>query len=148
MRFVMWQARKTVLVAAICAVLLIIPFASPALARGYGHGFDHGSGFRGGIVRAYPYYGWGWGWIGPYGYGYWPYYYYDDTGTLKLENAVKTDEVYINGSYIGEAKDNKTIHLNPGSYKLTVKHSGRDVIDQSVYILRGKTIKLDIGDKY
>jgi len=118
-----------------------------------GHGFGHGYGYSGSVVRVYPSFGWGWGWGAPYWYGYYPYYYpygyyYEDTGTLKIENAVKTDEVYINGSLVGSAKDNKTLHLNPGSYRVTVKHSGRDVIDQSVYIIRGKTIKLDIGDKY
>jgi hypothetical protein len=152
MRFVLRRARKLGVVIGICALLLIVPFASPALARGFagreGH-FGSGYGFRGSVVRVYPSYGWGWGWGGPYWYGYYPYgYYYEDTGTLKLENAVKTDEVYINGSLVGTARDNKTMHLHPGSYRVTVKHSGRDVINENVYILRGKTIKLDIGDKY
>ena len=153
MRFALWRARKMAILAGICAMLLIFPFASQAMARDSGHGFGHGYGYSGSVVRVYPSFGWGWGWGAPYWYGYYPYYYpygyyYEDTGTLKIENAVKTDEVYINGSLVGSAKDNKTLHLNPGSYRVTVKHSGRDVIDQSVYIIRGKTIKLDIGDKY
>jgi hypothetical protein len=133
MRFALWRARKIALLAGICATLLIFPFASQAMARGYGHGYGHGFGFRGGVVRVYPSYGWGW-W-GPYWYGYYPYdYYYEDTGTLKIENAFKSDEVYINGSLVGTAKDNKTMHLHPGSYRVTVKHGGRDVINESVYI--------------
>jgi hypothetical protein len=151
MRFGLWRARKIAILAGLCATLLIFPFASQALARD--NGFHHGFGYSGSVVRVYPSFGWGFGWGSPYWYGYYPYYYpynyyYEDTGTLKLENAVKTDEVYINGSLVGAAKDNKTMHLQPGSYRVTVKHGDRDVLNQSVYIIRGKTIKIDIGDKY
>jgi hypothetical protein len=146
MRFKSRRIRQSAFLAAICATLLIFPFALSAGAMEHGHRY----GFRGRIVPAYPAYigdwGNGWGWGGPFWYNYWPYYY-DNTGKIKLEDVSKNDEVFINGSAVGEAKEHKSIRFNPGTYQVTVKNNGKDVIDQKVVVLQGKTIKLEVGDK-
>ncbi len=140
------RIRQIGLLACICATLLVFTYVSPAMAMEHGHGHV----FRGRIVPVYPAYVWdwgnGWGWGGPFWYNYWPYYY-DSTGKIKLEDISKTDEVLINGASIGEAKDHKTIHLNPGTYQVAVKHNGRNVINQKVIVIQGNTIKLEVGDK-
>jgi hypothetical protein len=131
------KARKSVYVCAFAVALCAFPFTSSALAVGRGHGF----------VRAgfYPGYGWGWG---PFWGDYtWAPYYLDYTGTVKLENALKSDSVYINGSYAGSAKELHSIYLDPGSYTITVKSNGKTIVDRQVYVVTGKTIKLVVGDK-
>jgi hypothetical protein len=134
------RARKTLCVCAFAITLCAFPFTSSALARGRGHGFVYG-GF-------YAPYGWGWGWGGPFWGDYtWAPYYWDYTGTVKLENVSKSDAVYINGSYAGRADKLHSIYLNPGSYSIMVKNNGKTILDQRVYVVTGKTIKLEVGDK-
>ncbi len=130
------RARKIIGLCALAVTLFAFPFASSALAIGHGRGFVYG-GF-------YP--GWGWGWEPYWNYG-WAPYYGDYTGTVKLEDAAKTDAVYINGSYAGSAKKLHSIYLDPGSYNVIVKNNGKTIVDQRVYVLTGKTIKLEVGDK-
>ncbi len=71
----------------------------------------------------------------------------NDTGTVKLENVSKTDSVYINGSYAGTAKKFRSLYLEPGNYTISVKKNGQDILNRQVYVITGKTIKLDVGDK-
>jgi len=145
MRFLSLRTRKMVLLGGLCAALLMFPCALPVNATGHGYGF----GFGRGIVRAYPAYGWGWGgwgWGGPFWGGYWPYDW-NNTGTVKFESVANTDEIYINGSYAGLVKNLRSIHLSPGTYRVTVKDNGKQILDREVYVMRGKTIKLEPGDK-
>ncbi len=137
------RTRKAVLLCAIAVTLCAFPLTSSAHAMGRGHWFGH----RGGVYY-YPAYGWGWG--GPFwsDYGYaWPYYYWNPKGTVKLESISKSDEVYINGSFAGEARKLKSINLDPGTYRISIKRNGKDILDQQVYVMRGKTVKLEVGDK-
>ena len=147
-----FSARKIAFWSVLCTALLVFPSASPAFAVGHAggfHGGGYGFGFRGGRgAFIYPNYGWDFGWWGdPFWYGYWPYYD-DSMGTVKLENALKSDEVYINGAYIGTAKEEKSFHLNPGAYRIAVKNNGKDVLNQYVFIAGGKTMKLEVNDRH
>jgi hypothetical protein len=131
--------------------LLVFPFASPGVARGRGH--EEGYGLRSGgrVIHVYPGYTWdwglGWGWRGdPFWDGYWPAYY-STTGTLKLKNVSKSDEIYLNGSYVGGDKNSYSMDLDPGSYAVEVKNNGKNVFARKVYVIRGRTTELQIGDK-
>jgi hypothetical protein len=159
MSFLPSRAKKVATMIGLSATLLLFPWAASAAASGRDHDLDYGHrglsmdrdhdfvGHRG--FYYYPGYDWGWGWgLGWGGPWYYPgYYYVNPTGTIKLENVTKTDQIYINGAYLGEAKDFKSIHLNPGPYTLTVKHKGNDVINQQVYVVRNKTVTLNVRDK-
>ncbi len=139
------RVRKTMLLVSLYATLVVFPFASPVNAMEHGHG-------SGGVVHVYPAsWGWGWepgwGWGGPFWDGYWPDYWYD-TGTIKLENVSKTDEIHINGSYAGEASNLRSIHLDPGTYRVMVKHNGKEILNREVYVMRGETTRLEVGDKH
>jgi hypothetical protein len=119
----------------LCACLVT---ALPASARG---------GNRGGRVFVVPSYGY-WGWYHPYYYGYYgPYGYYPDAysnmGEVKIKTNVKDAEVYINGALAGKADKLKTIHLSPNTYSLEIRAPGKSTIAQKVYVLRGKTIKIE-----
>ena len=90
------------------------------------------------------------GLYGPFGYGYSPVYgpvfYRDSTptrGAVQLKHAQKDAEVYIDQAYAGVAKDLKTIYLDPGAYDLEVRASGKDAVQKRVYVLSGKTVKLE-----
>jgi hypothetical protein len=90
------------------------------------------------------------GLYGPFGYGYGPVYgpvfYRDSTptrGAVQLKNARKDADVYINQAYAGVAKDLKTIYLDPGAYDLEVRASGQEAVQKRVYVLSGKTVKLE-----
>ena len=37
----------------------------------------------------------------------------------------------------------KTIYLDPGAYDLAVRASGKDAVQKRVYVLSGKTVKLE-----
>ena len=142
MRSLSSRAWKGLGVCTFAVALCAFPFAASAPAAPHGHGFVH-AGF-------YPGYGWGggWGWGGPFWDDYaWGPYYWDYTGEIKLENAAKSDSVYINGSYAGTAKESHRIYLDPGSYTITVEHNGKKLVDRRVYVIGGRTVKLDVGDK-
>jgi hypothetical protein len=52
---------------------------------------------------------------------------------VKLKDADKTDKVYINGSYAGEAKHLKSMHLDPGNYRVVVTtDEGQKIVDQQL----------------
>ncbi len=103
-------------------------------------------------------YGWGWywgpSWNGPYPHWEGPYETYEPTkGKIKLEHVDKQDNVFLDGSYIGTAGDVKTIKLGGGVHSLEVKHWGKnalwdkDVLKERVFVIAGKTIKLNVGDE-
>jgi hypothetical protein len=86
------------------------------------------------------------GWYAPYWGSYWgPYGYYGyfpNSGEVKLDTKVKTAEVFINGSYAGTTRDNRTMHLRPGEYTIEIRENGQTPFSQKVYVAAGKTLKL------
>jgi hemin uptake protein HemP len=145
MNFLSSRTKKVLAVLGLSATMLAFPLATSANAMDRDHDFHFG---RPGVYY-YPGYDWdwGWGWGGPFWGTYPTFYYYNRTGTVKLENVSKSDQVYLNGSYAGESKKLESMHLYPGSYTVTVKHNGKNVLNQQVYVMRNRTIKLDVGDK-
>jgi len=131
------------------AVLMLVPMAASArVVVGVGFGPYWGP--------AYP---WGWGWGPYYGYpyayapyGYAPYGYapygYGGYGRPLGEVQIKTPDshaqIYVNGSYAGQAHDLKKIYLKPGTYNLE-QHIGSDVQKQRVYVLANRTVKVEFG---
>lgn len=85
------------------------------------------------------------GWYAPYWGAYWgpgPYYAFPNSGDVKLDTKVKDAQVFIDGSYAGTTKENKTMHLRPGSYNIEIKQNGQTAFSQEVYVAAGKTIHL------
>ena len=149
MRWTALRAKKGLAVSSLLAFLLLVPLAVAASAADRGnHDRDNRE-----ITHHHPYVGnwddWGWGWRWGWGPFYHePYWYYQpDTGKIKLEQVDGKDQVYINGALTGKAADLKTIKLMPGSYSLEVKHNGKDALKEQVYVIPGKTVKLNVGDK-
>jgi hypothetical protein len=107
----------------------------------------HRGGYRGGRIVVVPSFGY-WGWYHPYYYGYYgPYGYfpnaYANLGHVKIKTNVKDAEVYINGAYAGKADKLKSMYLNPDSYSLEIRAPGKAPIVQKLYVLAGKTIKVE-----
>jgi hypothetical protein len=86
----------------------------------------------------------GYGFYGPYGGpGYYGLYApYSNTGTLKIDSKAKDAEVFVNGSYAGTVKDNKTMHLRQGNYNIEIRHGGETTFSESVYVTAGKTLHI------
>jgi hypothetical protein len=85
------------------------------------------------------------GWYSPFWGGYWgpgPYYTYQNSGEVKLDTKVKDAQVFINGAYAGTTKENKTMHLRPGSYNLEIREDGQTRFNEKVYVAVGKTLHL------
>ncbi len=89
---------------------------------------------------------------GPYYYDsfydpwYSPFWYREPSatkGTVRLQKVEKTSEVYINQAYAGVAGDLKTIYLDPGAYDLEIRPTGKAPVQKRVYVLSGKTLKLE-----
>lgn len=114
-----------------------------------GAGFTHFSG---------PYYRY------PYGYWYTPYFwdplwygfpplfhpgyftgfpYSEDKGEVKLTAAPRDAEVFLDGAYAGTADHLKSIWLAPGAYNLTVKAEQHAPFERRIYVLTGKTLKIN-----
>jgi hypothetical protein len=99
------------------------------------------------VVVGRPYYGgfyrpfWGpyWGY-GPSFYG--PVYAHPNSGEVKLDTKVKTADVFINGSYAGTTKQNKSMYLRPGSYNIDIREAGQTRYAEKIYVVAGKTLKL------
>lgn len=106
-----------------------------------------GPHFRGGGVYVGGYYGrsyWGPGYYP--GYAYYPAFpgsmvYRPGLGQVRLY-ADSRDEVFIDGAYAGTVKDLKSLWLKPGTYDLELRSRGQSYF-RRVYVLAGKTIKLD-----
>jgi hypothetical protein len=91
-----------------------------------------------------PVVGFGYGYYAPYywGPGYYAPYAYDYTGAVKIDSKVTTAEVFVNGAYAGTVKDNKTMHLRQGSYKIEIRNAGETTFSENVYVTAGKTIHI------
>jgi hypothetical protein len=118
--------KMTLLVAG--ALLALAPFGASAAVRV----------FVGPPVLGYGFYGpayWGPGYYGPYG----PYY---NAGTVKIDSKDKYAEVFIDGSYAGIVKDNKTMHLRQGNYNIEIRNAGETTFSENVYVTAGKTLHI------
>ncbi len=123
----------------LAAVLTIVPISTPT---------NTFAAVRGFVVVGGPYVG---GWYGPHWVPYWgPYYwgpyggycYYPNSGTVKLEPKVKNAQVFLNGAYAGTTRENRTMHLRPGMYKVTVREAGRTHYAQNIYVVARRTLHL------
>ncbi len=105
---------------------------------------------RGGVVVVSPriYGGWYGGRYDPFWGPYWgpgyagPYYAYPNSGEVKLDTKLKDAQVFINGSYAGTAKENKTMRLRPGSYNIEIREGGETTFAEQIYVVAGKTLHL------
>ena len=127
--------KKGLLVLA-AALMALAPMSAPAAVRGFvvvGRPYYYGAGF----YRPFwgPYWGWGPGYYGPY-------YANPNAGEVKLDTKVKDALVYINGSYAGTTKQNKSMYLRPGSYNIEVKEAGQTHYAEKIYVVANKTLHL------
>jgi hypothetical protein len=83
-------------------------------------------------------------------WGYYPPFYPsgyfgpgNGKGELKLSGAPKDATVYVNGAYAGTAEHLKSFWLDPGTYDLAVATSDGRRFQQRIYVLTGKTLKLE-----
>lgn len=93
------------------------------------------------------------GFYGPYWGPYWgafgPYYPADfftpgpDKGTVKLVNANKNALVYIDNAYAGKVSELKSMNLTPGAHDLELQPPGGKSIQKRIYVLSGKTVRLE-----
>jgi hypothetical protein len=109
------------------ALMVIAPFGASAAVRVFVGPPAIGYGFYG------PY--WGPGYYAPYGY-------YDNTGKVKIDSKAITADVFVNGSYAGTVKDNKTMHFRQGSYKIEIRQAGQTLFSENVYVTAGKTMHI------
>jgi len=116
------------------AAMMLGPIGAPAAVRGV---VVVGRPYYGGFYRPFwgPYWGYGPGWYGPV-------YAHPNSGEVKIDTKVKTADVFINGSYAGTTKDNKSMYLRPGSYNIEIREAGRTQYAEKVYVVAGKTLKL------
>ena len=85
-------------------------------------------------------------WGGPYWGGpYWgpPPYAVANAGTIKIDTKVKDAQVFINGALAGSTRDNKTMHLRPGNYRIEIRYAGETRYAERVYVVAGKTLHLN-----
>jgi hypothetical protein len=64
-------------------------------------------------------------------------------GEVKLRAESPRTEVYLDGAYAGTAGDLKSMWLEPGKYNLELKADGRTAFSRNIYILSGKSLKID-----
>ncbi|HEU0140020.1 MAG TPA: PEGA domain-containing protein [Bryobacteraceae bacterium] len=115
-------------------------------------GYSHHSGYW----RPY-WYPYGDPWYSPFSYGFYsPFYhpghYYgfrqqDGMGEVKLRSVDEDASVYLDGAYAGTAKDLKSMWLEPGAYNLEIRSDGTQQFSKRIYVLSGKTLRLDTGGK-
>jgi hypothetical protein len=64
-------------------------------------------------------------------------------GEVRLSADPKNAAVYVDGGYAGTADHLKNIWLEPGAYELRVSAPDRKVFEQRIYVLSGKSVKID-----
>jgi hypothetical protein len=67
----------------------------------------------------------------------------DSTGRIKLKTEHKEASVFLDGAFAGVAKDLREIWLEPGVYQLKVATERHEPFELRVYVLTGKTIKIE-----
>lgn len=138
------RLKKLLLLATLIAALTVPTFAGVRLGGvGIGFGYTH---FSGPYCCYYPYifdaFYYGAGYYGPW----YPLSFYQPgptKGLVRLKNVENTAEIYIDQAYAGVAKDLKNIYLDPGAYDLEVRSPGKVPVQKRVYVLSGKTVKLE-----
>ena len=65
------------------------------------------------------------------------------TGRIKLKTGHKDASVFLDGAFAGVAGDLKHIWLQPGVYQLRVEAAQQQPFEQKVYVLTGKTLKIN-----
>ncbi len=96
---------------------------------------------------AYPFgYGplWDWGYPPLWGPAFYPAQGSGPMGSVQLRADDKNAGVYIDGAYAGTLDKLKNIHLSPGAYDFELRSVGGQKASQRVYVLSGKTVKLDL----
>lgn len=78
---------------------------------------------------------------------YWPYpggfAYAPDKGQVKLKVNLKNAEVFLDGAYAGTVDHLKDMWLDSGAYNLSVSAPAREPFQQRIYVLSGKTLKIE-----
>jgi hypothetical protein len=64
-------------------------------------------------------------------------------GEVRLSVDPKNAAVYVDGGYAGTADHLKNIWLEPGAYELRVSAPDRAEFEQRIYVLSGKSVKID-----
>jgi hypothetical protein len=83
----------------------------------------------------------GYGFYGPYwGPGY--FAPYNNSGSVKIDSKVYTAQVFVNGSYAGTIKDNKTMHFRQGNYNIEIRNGGQTMFSENVFVTAGKTMHI------
>lgn len=154
------MAKLRLIAVALVMLLAAISQAVPASAAvrlgmiSVGGGYGYYSG---------PAWGWGWGgWYPPPFYGGWwgyplAYPFYDpfygpslywspqpNLGEVRLQSSSKDAEVYLDNAYAGVASKLKSFYLQPGVYELQVRAQGREPQTKRIYVLTGKTLKVNM----
>jgi len=84
-----------------------------------------------------------WGALGPY----YPVGYFatpaPDKGTVKLVNADRDADVYIDQAYAGKAAELKRMSIKPGGYDLELHLPDGKAIKTRIRVFIGKTLKLE-----
>lgn len=77
---------------------------------------------------------------GPYmgGFSYAP-----DKGEVQLKANPKNAQVFLDGAYAGTADHLKNMWLESGAYNLSVSAPGREDFQKRIYVLSGKSLKID-----
>ncbi len=120
----------------VLAALLMLTLPASAAGR-FGRGFyvRPAIGFWGGWYDPFFY-----DWYGPY----WSYPAYAvNEGQLKVKTNVKNADVFINGAFAGKAGKLKSMWLRPDAYNIEVRAPGYTKYAERVYVVPGKTIKVD-----
>jgi hypothetical protein len=153
---------------ALAGTLALTP--GDAEAQGHGHGGGHGGGHYGGGVAyvggfygpGWGYgYGWGPGWgFGPY-WGAWGPYGYPGGGGVDMNYAMMAGfgavelnvkpnraDVWVDGKYIGEARDldgyPSYLWLADGGHKLAVYKGGYKTFEEEISVQRGMKTEIKL----
>jgi hypothetical protein len=135
---------KALLTMVMLSIACFSALTAHAEERQHGH---EGFGNRTILVRPYSNWGMGigWGWAPYWGEYYPPYYPAPDyRGNVKISDHNKSDQVYINGALAGSVGETHNFKLKPGRYDIQIRQDGRQILNQQVYVISGKTIKLKV----
>jgi hypothetical protein len=129
-----------------------IRFGGFSFTAGYSHYWGHSP-----YYYFYPYsFSWAWYYDPFYAPFYGPYsllWYHPGwytgfawqpgMGEIKLRSNLPDADVFLNDAFAGKAKDLKTMWLEPGAYDLKVQADNFAPFAMRIYILSGKTLKVD-----
>jgi hypothetical protein len=68
----------------------------------------------------------------------------DGKGEVKLHDAPRNASVYLNGGYAGTVEHLKSFWLEPGVYDLVLSAPDGRQYQQRVYVLTGKTLRIEV----